>query len=119
MAFFHVGGTSTQPTFFEVYAADKLVPSLKSAVTYSLSVGGSDGLLPGQRVRWGLEPLLWHAWHSIRMPCTSHPCMANGSFQHTACRSRSGKPAHDILKTCVLRAGAGPAARLGAAAAGV
>jgi len=39
MAFFHLGeGGSTTPTFFETYAADKLVPSLKAAVTYSLSV---------------------------------------------------------------------------------
>lgn len=39
MAFMHLGGDAgAKPTYFEVYAADKLVPTLKAAVIYSLSV---------------------------------------------------------------------------------
>lgn len=39
MAFLQLGGEGGgKPTFFEVYAADKLVPSLKAALIYSLSV---------------------------------------------------------------------------------
>ncbi len=39
MAFVYLGGDgSTKPTYFEVYAAEKLVPSLKAAIIYSLSV---------------------------------------------------------------------------------
>jgi peroxin-12 len=46
MAFVQLGGDgSARPTYFEVYAADKLVPSLRSAVTYTLSV-------LGQRREW-------------------------------------------------------------------
>ncbi|WIA17383.1 hypothetical protein OEZ85_014241 [Tetradesmus obliquus] len=41
MAFMHLGGDAgAKPTYFEVYAADKLVPTLKAAVIYSLSVLG-------------------------------------------------------------------------------
>jgi peroxin-12 len=41
MAFVQLGGDhSARPTYFEVYAADKLVPSLRAAVTYTLSVLG-------------------------------------------------------------------------------
>lgn len=41
MSFVSLGGDAgSRPTFFEVYAADKLVPSLKAAVVYSLSVFG-------------------------------------------------------------------------------
>eukprot|EP00775_Hariotina_reticulata_P011413 gene11413-11560_t len=40
MAFMQLGGAEGRPTFFEVYAADKLVPTLKAAVIYSLSVLG-------------------------------------------------------------------------------
>lgn len=40
MAFLQLGGEAgAKPTYFEVYAADKLVPSLKAALIYSLSVG--------------------------------------------------------------------------------
>lgn len=46
MAFLQLGGEGGQkPTYFEVYAADKLVPSLKAALIYSLSVRGRSGLL--------------------------------------------------------------------------
>lgn len=39
MAFVYLGGNeSTKPTYFEVVAADKLVPSLKAAVVYTLAV---------------------------------------------------------------------------------
>ncbi len=39
MSFFTVGGDgSNRPTFFELIAADRLMPSLKAAVIYSLSV---------------------------------------------------------------------------------
>jgi peroxin-12 len=39
MAFLALGGEAgARPTFFEVYAADKLVPTLKAAIIYSLSV---------------------------------------------------------------------------------
>ena len=32
------GGASSSPTFFELVAADRLLPSLKAAISYSLSV---------------------------------------------------------------------------------
>lgn len=39
MAFMHLGGEAgATPSFFEVYAADKLVPTLRGAIIYSLSV---------------------------------------------------------------------------------
>lgn len=39
MAFVYVGGDDqAKPTYFEVVAADRLVPSLKSALVYTLSV---------------------------------------------------------------------------------
>jgi len=39
MSFVHLGADSgSRPTFFEVYAADRLAPSLKAALIYSLSV---------------------------------------------------------------------------------
>lgn len=39
MSFVSLGGDAgSRPTFFEVYAADKLVPSLRAAIVYSLSV---------------------------------------------------------------------------------
>ncbi|RMZ52683.1 hypothetical protein APUTEX25_000802 [Auxenochlorella protothecoides] len=39
MSFVTVGGeASSRPTFFELVAADRLLPSLKAAITYSLSV---------------------------------------------------------------------------------
>lgn len=39
MAFLQLGGEAgARPTYFEVYAADKLLPTLKAAVIYSLSV---------------------------------------------------------------------------------
>jgi len=38
MAFMQLGGAEGRPTYFEVYATDKLVPTLKAAVIYSLSV---------------------------------------------------------------------------------
>lgn len=48
MAFMHLGGDAgAKPTYFEVYAADKLVPTLKSAIIYSLSVS--------QRVTAGMQ----------------------------------------------------------------
>lgn len=41
MSFVTLGGeASARPTFFELLAADKLLPSLKSAIAYSLSVSG-------------------------------------------------------------------------------
>lgn len=46
MAFMHLGGDAgAKPTYFEVYAADKLVPTLKAAVIYSLSVRGAAGTI--------------------------------------------------------------------------
>ena len=42
MSFVTVGGDgSTRPTFFELVAAERLMPSLKAAATYSLSVRAS------------------------------------------------------------------------------
>ena len=39
MAFVSLGGDgSTRPTFFEMVAAEQLIPSLKSATIYTLSV---------------------------------------------------------------------------------
>ena len=39
MSFVYLGGEGgVKPTYFEVYAADKLGPSLRAAVIYSLSV---------------------------------------------------------------------------------
>lgn len=39
MSFVSLGGDgSTRPTFFELVAAEKLMPSLKAATVYSLSV---------------------------------------------------------------------------------
>lgn len=39
MSFVSLGGDgSTKPTFFELIAAEKLMPSLKAATVYSLSV---------------------------------------------------------------------------------
>lgn len=39
MSFVSVGGDETsRPTYFEVVAAERLVPSLKAAVVYALSV---------------------------------------------------------------------------------
>lgn len=35
------GGQGVRPTFFELIAADRLMPSLKSAAIYSLSVSSS------------------------------------------------------------------------------
>lgn len=47
MAFMHLGGDAgAKPTYFELYAADKLVPTLKAAVIYSLSVSGELFTLP-------------------------------------------------------------------------
>ena len=46
---------SLRPTFFELYAADKLGSSLKAALAYSLSVRvvmrGNDGRTPPRRSR--------------------------------------------------------------------
>lgn len=38
MSFVSLGGDGLRPTFFELVAADRLMPSLKAAVVYSLSV---------------------------------------------------------------------------------
>ena len=39
MSFLTVGGDGSQrPTFFELIAADRLMPSLKAAIVFSLSV---------------------------------------------------------------------------------
>lgn len=38
MSFVALGGEGIRPTFFELIAADRLMPSLKAAITYSLSV---------------------------------------------------------------------------------
>jgi peroxin-12 len=38
MSFVSLGGNGLRPTFFEMVAAERLMPSLKSAVIYSLSV---------------------------------------------------------------------------------
>ena len=76
MAFFHVGGSSSQPTFFEVYAADKLSPSLKAAVTYSLAVSG-------------LPP---HGRRHAAPPCAPPPARLTASGRW-CCRSwASGAP---------------------------
>lgn len=53
MAFVTLGGdASTRPTYFEVFAADRLTPSLKAALIYSLSV-------VGQRRSWAQHLLAW------------------------------------------------------------
>jgi peroxin-12 len=38
MAFVNLGGDDSKPTYFEVLAADRLVPGLRAAVVYALSV---------------------------------------------------------------------------------
>lgn len=38
MSFVSLGGDGLRPTFFELIAADRLMPSLKAAVVYGLSV---------------------------------------------------------------------------------
>lgn len=39
MSFVHLGGEDgSRPTYFEVLAADRLVPSLRAAVVYVMSV---------------------------------------------------------------------------------
>ncbi|GAB4816887.1 hypothetical protein N2152v2_003933 [Parachlorella kessleri] len=38
MSFVSLGGDGLRPTFFELVAAERLMPSLKAAITYSLSV---------------------------------------------------------------------------------
>lgn len=46
MSFVAVGGDgSARPTFFELIAAERLMPSLKAAVIYSISVRTQDGTL--------------------------------------------------------------------------
>lgn len=51
MSFVAIGGDAgSRPTFFEVYAADRLVPSLRAAVVYSLSVRAGQR---GDGVGWG------------------------------------------------------------------
>lgn len=54
MAFLQLGGEAgAKPTYFEVYAADKLVPTLKAALIYSLAVS-PNALAPldSQQPRW-------------------------------------------------------------------
>ena len=42
MSFVALGGDgATRPTFFELVAAERLMPSLKAATVYSLSVSGT------------------------------------------------------------------------------
>jgi peroxin-12 len=61
MSFVSLGGSAgARPTFFEVYAADKLVPSLRAAIVYSLSVRlAASGAVFQQRRRCcsGVQPL--------------------------------------------------------------
>lgn len=38
MSFVSLGGDGSRPTFFELVAAERLMPSLKAATVYSLSV---------------------------------------------------------------------------------
>lgn len=38
MAFVQLGSAGDSPTFFEMVAADRLMPSLKAAIAYTLSV---------------------------------------------------------------------------------
>ena len=38
------GGAGDAPTFFELIAAEKLMPSLKAAITYALAVCGGIGI---------------------------------------------------------------------------
>lgn len=53
MSFVALGGDgSTRPTFFELVAAERLMPSLKAATVYSLSVGGAT--VPGTHQTTGL-----------------------------------------------------------------
>eukprot|EP00798_Chlamydomonas_sp_ICE-L_P022822 gene22822-29993_t len=53
MSFVSVGGDdSTKPTYFEVVAADRLVPSLRAATVYTLSV-------VSQRLHWVHRLLSW------------------------------------------------------------
>ena len=48
MSFVTLGGDASQrPTFFEMVAAERLGPSLKAAVAYSLSVRAPPGRAPG------------------------------------------------------------------------
>ncbi len=49
MSFVSVGGdASTAPTYFEVVAAERLVPSLRAAAVYALSVSSSRSCLLSQ-----------------------------------------------------------------------
>ncbi|KAA6419431.1 MAG: Peroxisome biogenesis 12 [Trebouxia sp. A1-2] len=66
MSFVALGGDgSTRPTFFELVAAERLMPSLKAATVYSLSVRGSFAVLQSYAV---LEDLLAEAVFAQRRP---------------------------------------------------
>lgn len=69
MSFVALGGDgSTRPTFFELVAAERLMPSLKAATVYSLSVRGSFAVLQSYAV---LEDLLAEAvmqLHLLNLP---------------------------------------------------
>lgn len=66
MSFVYLGGDeTTKPTYFEVVAAERLVPSLKAALVYALSVscavtsrGRKGGGAVGRIVHTQLAPAL-------------------------------------------------------------
>lgn len=61
MSFVALGGTeAARPTFFELVAAERLMPSLKAATIYSLSVR-TECSVPHGPAR-GACGCKWHGW---------------------------------------------------------
>lgn len=66
MSFVALGGDgATRPTFFELVAAERLMPSLKAATVYSLSVSDTYAAL---HVCFLLEDLLAEAVLQLHLP---------------------------------------------------
>ncbi len=66
MSFVALGGDgATRPTFFELVAAERLMPSLKAATVYSLSVSGAYAAL---HVCFLFEDLLSKAVLQLHLP---------------------------------------------------
>lgn len=91
MSFVSLGGDGLRPTFFELVAAERLVPSLKAAITYSLAVrqfAAGCSLVSFVRVCPAQLPLAYAPpTHSApacppRPSCRSMPSAVRGS---TAC----------------------------------
>ncbi len=101
MSFVALGGDgSTRPTFFELVAAERLMPSLKAATIYSLSVSSSHSVEMHTFVK---ANCLWLFAVSVRQSCpvrTSSPphrrlirqFMLLSSIQTNACATCATPP---------------------------